>query len=393
MTSGLHVIQTVASIAERSGGPARTVRGLCEALASAGARVSLVAGHDPERDDALLPPDPALVGLTLVPIRRRLGLPHFDFTAAIAPLLRTGEATILHDNGIWSPANIAAGAAARRLALPMFITPHGMLEPWAMAWHARRKRIAWILYQRRLLERASGLVVTAPSEAVGVRARVPRVPVAVIPNGVDCPKTVPDRTGRDTAATQTVLYLSRIHPKKNLPGLIEAWSRIAARPDFAAWTLVIAGPDEQDHARELAQLIARLGIGGRVRLNGPVAEADKAAALAAADIVVLPSHSENFGIIVAEALAHGVPVIASTGTPWASLVTEGCGWYVDPAPAALAAALAEAMGLDPAQRRAMGVRGHALVRRDFGWDGIARQTLGFYDRLRHDRPKQDPVDA
>lgn len=380
MSAPLHIIQTVGSIAERSGGPARTIRDLTEALARAGARVSLVAGHDPVHDDALLPPDPALVELTLVPVDRRWRLPRYDFTSAIAPLAAR-PATILHDNGIWSPAHIGAVAAARRLALPLVISPHGMLDPWAMAYKPGKKHLAWQLYQRRLLAAARGLVATAGLELGPIRARLPKTPIALIANGVLCPPIPPDRSARDRDGPRTVLFLSRIHPKKNLPGLLIAWKSLVLRPEFDCWTLRIAGPDELGHRAELVAQATALGLETRVSIEGAIPESAKAEAFATADVFILPTFSENFGIVVAEALAHGVPAIATTGAPWESLAGEQCGWHVAPAPAALAAALAEAMTLTPAARRAMGQRGHAHVARDFGWDAIARQTLAFYDWL------------
>ncbi|WP_426166382.1 glycosyltransferase [Sandarakinorhabdus sp. DWP1-3-1] len=376
----MHVVQTIASIAERDGGPARTIRDLCEALARAGARVTLVARHDPARDGALLRPDPALVTTLLVPGR----LP--DFTAAIRPL----GADIVHDNGLWSLANIAAGTAARRLGLPLLLTPHGMLEPWALAWHRRRKQLAWALYQRRLLAQAELLVATAAPEAAAIAALLPGKPVALVPNGVACPP-LPDRSDRAAAPGRTLLSLSRLHPKKNLPGLVAAWARLA--PQFPDWTLQISGPDEGNHRTALGDQIARLGLGDRVRLTGPVAEADKPALFAAADLFVLPSFSENFGITVTEALAAGVPVVATTGTPWASLATEACGWRAGTDPDSLATALATAMRLSPAERAAMGSRGHALVQRDFGWAPIAARLLDSYGRVMQGAPEPDPMHA
>lgn len=376
----MHIVQTIASIAERDGGPARTIRDLCEALARAGARVTLVARHDPARDGALLRPDPALVTTLLVPGR----LP--DFTAAIRPL----DADVIHDNGLWSPANIAAGAAARRLGLPLVLTPHGMLEPWALAWHRRRKQLAWALYQRRLLGQARLLVATAAPEAAAIAALLPGKPVALVPNGVACPP-LPDRSERAAATGRTLLSLSRLHPKKNLPGLVTAWGQLA--PRFPDWTLQISGPDEGNHGAALAAQVARLGLGDRVRLTGSITEAAKPALFAAADLFVLPSFSENFGITVAEALAAGVPVVATTGTPWASLVTQNCGWQVGTDPDSLAAALATAMQLSPADRTAMGARGHAMVQRDFGWAAIAARMLDSYGRVMQGAREPDPMHA
>ena len=388
MTRDLHVIQTIAALPSETGGPARTIRDLSEALARHGARVTLLAGHDPARDDALLPPDPGLVTTIMVPVDRRLLLPRDHFSGAIRRP-GAGRGCIVHDNGIWGPSNIAVGAATRRLGLPLVISPHGMLDPWAMAYKPGRKTLVWTLYQRRLLEQARGLLATADREAEPMRARMPGKPIAIIANGVTCPPLVPDRGRRDAATARTMFFMSRIHPKKNLMGLVDAWATLAARPEFAAWTLVIAGPDELNHSAELIARVDAQGLGGRVLVEGPVPEASKAAAFAAADVFVLPSFSENFGIVVAEALAHGVPAIVSNGAPWRSLATERCGWFTGTDSASLGAAMAEAMRLSPEQRRAMGARGHAHVLRDFSWDGIAVHTLAYYHWLLYggDRPE------
>jgi len=393
MTAPLHVIQTVAGIAERSGGPSRTIRDLCEALGRAGARVSLVAGHDPARDDALLAPDPALATLTIVPRGGRFGVPIREFTAAIAALVKPDEPTIVHDNGIWLPANIAAGAAAHRLGLALVISPHGMLDAWAMAHHGSRKKIAWALYQRRLFDQAVGLCATAPREAEPMHRRFPGKPVALIANGVSCPERVPDRSARENAPGRTMYYMSRIHPVKNLLTLIDAWASLVGDQAFADWTLVIAGPEESGHGAELATRIGALGIGSRVRMQGRVPDAAKAAAFADADVFILPSFTENFGIVVAEALAAGVPVIVSNGAPWASVETQGCGWFTGTDSASLAAAMAASMRLSPAERRAMGVRGHAHVLRDFSWKQIAAQTLDYYQWLLHGGTRPEFVDV
>ena len=385
--TALHVIQTVASMGERTGGPARTIRSLCEALARRGARTDLVTGYDAAGDDPVLRPDAALVATHLVqPGRMREG-----FAAAFAGAVPAR--TIVHDNGIWNAASRAATGAARNGGLPYVISPHGMLEPWALGYHRWRKAAAWALFQRRALAGARGLVATAEQELAGIRRRVRHTPVAVIANGIDCPPIPPDRQSRDAAQPRTLLFLSRLHPKKNLLVLLDAWADLAADPGFTDWTLRIAGPDELGHRVELAARIARLRLGVRVRLDGPVAEDDKAAAFAVADLFVLPSLSENFGIVVAEALAHGVPVVATHGAPWAMLPEAGAGWHVAPTAPALAGALRAAMALPPAARRAMGERGHALVARRFAWDHIAAQTLLFYGWLLDGGRRPDFVDA
>jgi glycosyltransferase involved in cell wall biosynthesis len=387
-------IQTIPDISTGNGGPSRACRSLCEAMARAGAQTHLLAGdhHHPAAD--LLLPDPALVDTQLVPIHRRFGLPAYAFDAALAAL-PAGSRTILHDNGIWSPGNHAATSAAARHGIATVISPHGMLEPWALAHKPWRKRIAWAAYQHRLLRAAIGLHATAEPERASIRARLPHAPIAVIPNGVDCPADPPDPARHAATATRTALMLGRLHPVKNLPGLIAAWRIIAADPAFDAWQLEIRGPDNGGHRAVLAAAIAAAGLGHRITLGDAVDETGKAALFARADVFVLPSFSENFGIVVAEALAHGVPVVATHGTPWSELVSQRCGWHVMADPASLASGLAAAMALPAQERGAMGVRGHHWARETFGWPRIAARMLAYYDWLQagHGRgPSPDFVD-
>ena len=378
-------------MAERHGGPPRTIGALSEGLARHGVHVRLLTGDDPARGDVLLLPDAALVRTELLPVTRRLGVGVYP---GFAPAIRAealAGVTILHDNGIWSPANLAITRAAWAAGLPYVISPHGMLEPWALRYHKGRKAVAWRLYQHRALARSAGLLATAEPEYAALRALGLRAPVAVIANGVvvpPAPRATPTPGNR-----RTLLFLSRLHPKKNLIGLLDAWRIICSDTQFDGWTLRIAGPDEGGHRADVGAHIARLGLTARVVVAGAIAEADKADAFAAADLFVLPSFSENFGIVVTEALAHGVPVITTHGTPWAELPKRGCGWWVAPTPVALAGALGEAMSLDAAARTAMGAAGRDYVGAAFGWDRIAANTLGFYEWLLHGGCRPDYVDV
>ena len=113
-------------------------------------------------------------------------------------------------------------------------------------------------------------------------------------------------------------------------------------------------------------------------MEGPVYGAAKTHAITSADAFLLPSHSENFGIVVAEALAHGVPVLTTTATPWQALESEHCGRWIDDTPEAIAKALDIALSLPDAERAAMGARGRAWMRRDFSWNRIAKGMAEVY---------------
>lgn len=177
----------------------------------------------------------------------------------------------------------------------------------------------------------------------------------------------------DGDGSRVALFLSRVHPKKGVVELVKAWALAAP----AGWRLRIAGPDEGRHWAEVARLVSQLGLGSAVDYVGPVAGAHKAALYREADLFVLPTFSENFGLVVAEALAYGLPVITTRGAPWADLETYGCGWWIETGMEPLVPALRAAMALSNAERRAMGERGRVYVRR-YDWDVIAAETLALY---------------
>lgn len=371
----LHVIQTVASLSESAGGPTRTIGALGSALARRGVAVDVIAGAG----DML--PDAALVTTQLAP-------PPGIAAAIDAALARVpGARPILHDNGLWSRASIAATAAARRARVPYAVSVHGMLAPSALAHKPVRKRVAWAVYERRRLAAARVLFATAEAERADIRRHLPETPIATIGNGVDVPAML---VPRPAGTPPTLLFMSRLHPIKNLTGLLDAWANLG--PDFAAWRLRIAGPDEGGYLAVVRAHAARIGA-ARVDFTGPVPDAEKGAAFAAADVFVLPSLSENFGIVAAEALAHGLPVVATHGTPWRGLHDYGCGWWVGSDAASLTGALRDALSRAPADRAAMGARGRTWVARDLGWDGIAAQTASVYEWALHGGPRPDCIDV
>ena len=175
-----------------------------------------------------------------------------------------------------------------------------------------------------------------------------------------------------------MLSLGRMHPKKGLETLLQAWAKVEpARP---GWRLALIGPGDERYVRQLRAMSCGLGL-SRVSFGGPIYGTAKWDAYRAADLFVLPSRNENFGLTVAEALAAGTPVIATTETPWSWVESEGCGWWVEPAPAALAATLATAMAMPRPVLREMGLKGRAWMARDFSWDRVACDMAELYSWL------------
>ncbi|SUS07994.1 Glycosyl transferase, group 1 (fragment) [uncultured Defluviicoccus sp.] len=248
-----------------------------------------------------------------------------------------------------------------------------------------KKRIAWwLLGQRLTLTRADCFHATAESEYEDIRRLGFRQPVAIIPNGIDIPAL--PYSGSRRSDRRTLLFVSRVNPKKGVDTLLTAWGALAAR--YPEWDLAIVGPsDPPGYLDEMKALATRLGL-VRVSFVDPLYGSAKSEAYWNADVFVLPTHSENFGLVIGEALAHGCPAITTREAPWAGLEAERCGWWIEDSLGALTAALDHAMSLDRDALAEMGARGRVWMERDFGWDGIAQQMASVYSWLlgRGDRP-------
>lgn len=171
--------------------------------------------------------------------------------------------------------------------------------------------------------------------------------------------------------------MGRIYPVKGLPMLIEAWARV--RPH--GWILQIAGPDEAGHRAEVEQVVRAAGLNEIISFLGPLEGQAKQSALFAADLFVLPTHSESFGMAIGEALAHGLPVLTTTCAPWSMLPEHGCGWWVEPSVDGITEGLRHATSLDSTTLQAMGAKGRELVAAQFGWERVAKQFVSTYENV------------
>src|SRR5262249_54822599 len=356
------------------GGPSYTVPRLCQALATAGADAQLlsVAGADgcditPHSDGVRrFPRDLARVPI-VGGLRCSSGLARA--LHELAP-----KVDVIHDHGLWLMPNVDAGRAALLARKPFIVAPRGMLAPAALAFSRLKKRAIWTLFQGKVVRRAACIHATSNQEHDEIRDFGLNNPVAIVPNGIDLPE-LGERPNSGAAVGRVVLSLGRIHPKKGLDRLVRAWAKVeSVYPD---WRLRIVGPDELGHAGELAALAAKLRA-RRVSVEKSVAGDAKIAAYQQADLFVLPTLNENFGITVAEALAAGTPVIATKGAPWRALQSEGCGWWIDHGVEPLAVALANAMVMTREALQAMGAKGRAWMARDFSWDRVAHDMLNVY---------------
>ncbi|MBI3090848.1 MAG: glycosyltransferase [Candidatus Tectomicrobia bacterium] len=303
------------------------------------------------------------------------------------------EVDLLHLHGLFSYPTLLGSRLARYFHRPYIVSPHGMLDPWALAWKAWKKRPYFKLFDHRTLKRAAALHALTAAEGRQFAALGLQRPTFVLPNGIDPddyrsvpPRAVLDARYPELRGKRYLLFLGRLHPKKGLDVLLEAFGMLVRRvAGCSDLLLVLAGPDNVGYRAALELAVARYELSQHVRFTGLLEGEEKLSALGAAELFVLPSHSEGFSMAALEAAACGCPVVLSPACNFPEIEAAGGGVIVEPRGEALARALG-ALLTDPVRRRDMGRRGQALVREKLNWESIAARMIAVYeDILRGDR--------
>lgn len=357
----------VPGIGHEASGPSYSVPRLARGLAERGNDVSL---HVLDWETTPAVPHVDVTIYPLLPVLPNLGL---SWTMPWGLRRAAHRVDLVHNHGLWMAPNVLAWAATVGTGARLVVSPRGVFAPAALARSRVRKRVMWVLGQGAAVRGAALLHATSEAEAADIRRAGLRAPVVILPNGIDLPRLV--AADRPPGTLKRLLFLGRLHPIKGIDRLLRAWSMIARR--FPDWELLIVGPDEGGYGARLQALATELQL-ERASFRGPLFGEEKTAGYAAADLFVLPSHTENFGMTVAEALASGVPAIVTKGAPWEGLEIENCGWWIEHGHAPLADTLSEAMSLPDADRQGMGRRGRAWMARDFAWEDIAAKMEAAY---------------
>lgn len=350
----------LASIASEDGGPARTVTSIVRSLSKIDdIDVRLFANVC--SDD--MKPMAGGVPIVTIPSRTMKG-----FRNELLQLQIQSPLSILHDHGQWLWTNRAAASFSRKTRIKRVVSPRGMLSPWSLNHKKWKKRIAWGLFAKRDLFTASLIHATSDLEASELRMLGCKLPIAVIPNGVDDPfeYTTPTKKNSSRKA-KTLLFLSRIHEKKGIFDLLRCWERL----NVADWELVLAGPDEQG-------ILKRTTLPPRTRYIGTIDGPPKFHLFREADLFVLPSYSENFGVVIAESLISGTPVLTTTATPWEDVERQNCGWWISPGSDALEAKLKTVLETPTETLIQMGENGRIFAKRSFSWNSIADNMAKVY---------------
>lgn len=377
----MRVLHVVPAVARRYGGPSEAALRMVGALNDAGVS-TLLATTDADGGSRL----PVRTGIEVeyggVPVIFFSRLPGESLkpSPAMARWLRheAAEYDLLHVHSVFSHPSLAAGASARAAAVPYVVRPLGQLDEWSLSQHPLRKSAFLACGGRRLLERAAAIHWTDESERERSQAHASMRPGFAVPLGVDEELFT---GGCATARRPVVLCMSRLHPKKNVEGLVRAF--LGTGPAADGWKLAVAGEGDEEYARALRELVTRLGGEARVEFVGWLEGEAKLRVLRESALLALPSRQENFGIVVAEAMGAGMPVLVSEAVALAGEVERsGAGWVVPVEGAGLREALEAAMGSEE-DRRQRGDAARRLAEKRFRWKAIAEALVMEYERILH----------
>ena len=360
----MKVLHYIPSLAASAGGVASYLSVLCEELGKL-VELHVATSYESKREVKIC---------NAIVHRISSGLTCYSSSKALLKELRPD---VVHINGCWQPQLAFFQWAAQSLQIPVVLSPHGMLEPWIVKRHYwTRKWPAIQLYQRGLVKRADYLHATADTEKDNLLRLGWNASITVIPNAVSI-EELPLK--ENWKIKRRIVFMSRLHVKKGLELLFEALSHL--KPDLDSYEVIIAGEGEPDYVETLKKVALSFGLSEVVRFVGGVYGAEKVSLLQSADFFVLPTYSENFGIVVAEALACGTPVITTHGTPWNELEENECGWYIPVGVNALKKTLREAISVTEETIERMGRNGRRLVEKQYTDKSVASRFIEKYTFL------------
>jgi glycosyltransferase involved in cell wall biosynthesis len=292
-------------------------------------------------------------------------------------LLKDIQPDIVHINCCWIPLCAYTQKWAQQLGYKTVLTPHGMLEPWIIQRHHWTRKVpALCLYQKKALQTADCIHATVESEKTNLLKLGYNDKIAVTPYVIEMDNII---LKSSWVKTKTMLYLSRIHPKKGIELLIDAVVQI--KDVLNGYKIVIAGEGDGTYIQSLKDRIQKQNIEILFDFTGGIYGDKKWELFQQSDIFILPTYSENFGIVIAEALASGTPVITTKGAPWQELNTQHCGWWIDNNVNTIAKTLKEAIALSEEEYRQMGMRGRELMENNYSIKVITRKMMRLYQRI------------
>ncbi|WP_312067457.1 glycosyltransferase [Empedobacter sp.] len=371
----MKIVHVISSVDASTGGPARSSTSLVE---------SLLLDSKIKRVDlyTLISENPIIKEFSIRDKSTiRFCKPTFlDYSSELKNRLKEFDCDMYHGHGLWNLPIHQMAKIAQDKNIPYIISIRGMLEPWSLTQSKLKKKIAMNLYQNKDLKLATCLHATAVSEAESIRALGYKNPIAVIPNGINLDEYPLKDFKKNIKEKNKILFLSRIHPKKGIEILIEAWELLSDQLK-KDWCIDIAGNGEKSYIASLEKTILEKGLSDQINIIGSKFGQEKIDTYYSADLFILPTHSENFGIVIAEALSCGVPVITTKGTPWQDLEKYNAGSWIDIGVQPLIKELEAYLSLDANELMQMGKNGRQLIEENYSIEYVANCFKSLYEWL------------
>ena len=361
---------SVSSVSREAGGMYESVRGLAKAVASTNALVRVFGIRDEYSAVDLQEWEP----LSVETFRPRLRA--WGYSNQLVPAMLDANLDILSVHGLWKYCSLGSQRWHQRTGRPYVVHPHGMLEPWALQNARWKKRMAAALYENQHLRKAACLRALSEGEVRSIRGYGLRNPICVIPNGIDLPELTESNGKSQSEGRRTLLYLGRLHRKKNLANLIRAWNETfkSQGRNSGSWVLAIAGWDEGGYESELKQIAA----GGSVVFLGPQFGRAKSECYRTCDAFILPSLSEGLPMTVLEAWSYANPVLMTGECNLPEGFQANAALRIGTSPEEIAAGLRQLVEMGDDDRVAIGARGRDLVATKFSWPRIGGQMRAVY---------------
>lgn len=384
----MKVLHVIPSVSPLRGGPSYVIRDMCRELSHQGVTVHLATTDDNGRGRLAVPLGQPVTedGATTWYFPRQTHFYTFSWPLTRWLASHVSDYDFVHIHSLFSYATLPASLFAYRFGIPYAVRPLGTLRRWGF--HNRRpylKRLSFAVIEQRILRKAAFVHFTTQLEQQDAQALGVLEGGVVIPHGVDLREShnlppvdqllqrYPELCGR-----RMLLFLSRLDPVKGLDLLLPAFAQVQqARPDTV---LILAGEGEPAFVANLQAEVAQLGLSDAVVCTGFLRGPDKLAALASADVFVLPSYSESFGLAAVEAMACWLPVIVSDQVGiYPDIQASGAGLVVPCTVDALAAAM-ERLLSDTERAKEMGMNGRRLVEERYSLEVMARQLVFCYEQ-------------
>lgn len=363
------------SIDKKDGGPARSVPILAKGLTMQGIDTILLTCASSDMNSHIIENTPVKL------ITLSSNISH----KALEKLILNERFDIIHAQNLWNPLYHKVAKIARRHNIPYIMTPRGCLEPWCLKHKALKKKLALFLYQKNDLQKATCILATSKMEATNIRNIGITAPIAVIPNGIDVSEYKCRQSGINVK--KQICFISRIHQKKGLELLIEVWSKLYKK--YPEWKIIIAGNGEKNYIDYLNNLIVSKGLYDSVKILPPVFGNEKQKLYSESALFILPSYSENFGMVIAEAMSCGLPVITTKNTPWEMLNENNIGWCIDLSLENLQGCLNSAINLGMDSLFEMGQHASLYIKDNYHFSSVAKRINLLYDWIKGTIPKPD----